>query len=243
MLLSILAILLFPFQEAKTISFPAGDGVTISADMYMPHGKEAPMILLFHQANWSRGEYREIAPKLNAMGFNCMAVDLRSGGTINNIPNATHESAREMFKETRYIDALTDMEAAIRHARQNYAGGKLILWGSSYSAGLVLKVIGDHPEWADAALAFSPGEYFTSQGKPRDYVTQSAANIARPVFITSAHNEKSNWWGIYVAISDMDKTYFWPSTTGNHGSRALWSKFPDSEDYWKAVKTFLDSVH
>jgi len=243
MLFAVLAMLSLPIQVKETVTFPAPDGVTITADLYMPHGKDAPLILLFHQANWSRGEYNEIAPRLNELGFNCLAVDLRAGKAINNVANETHESARELYKETQYIDALVDMEAAIKFARKQYANGKVILWGSSFSAALVLKLIGDHPDWADAALAFSPGEYFTSQGKPRDFITRSAANIERPVFITSAHNEKSNWWGIYVSISDMDKSYFWPSTTGNHGSRSLWSKFPDSADYWDAVKTFLQSIN
>ena len=30
-----------------------------------------------------------------------------------------------------------------------------------------------------------------------------------------------------------------PKTKGNHGSRALWSKFNDSNDYWHAVSKFL----
>ncbi len=242
MLIIILAILSLPLPVKETITFPAGDGVTITADLYAPHPKDAPMILLFHQAGWSRGEYNEIAPKLNEMGYNCLAVDLRAGGVINGVVNQTHESAKGLYKETRYIDGLKDIEASIQYVRKNLASGQVIIWGSSFSAALVLKVTGDHPEWVDAALAFSPGEYFTSQGQSRDYISSSASNIARPVFITSAHNEKSNWWGIYVAISDMDKTYFWPSTTGNHGSRALWSKFPDSPDYWEKVKSFLESV-
>ena len=243
MLFALLSLLLLPVQEKQKITFPAPDGVTITADLYMSHGSDAPMILLFHQASWSRGEYNEIAPKLNEMGYNCMAVDLRSGKEINHVVNETHESAKGLYKETQYIDALTDIEASVKYVKKHYPESQVILWGSSFSAALVLKVIGDHPDWADAALAFSPGEYFTSQGKPRDFVSRSAANIERPVFITSAHNEKSNWWGIYVSISDMDKTYFWPSTTGNHGSRALWSKFPDSADYWEEVKSFLQSLN
>ena len=229
-------------QKPETVSFPSGDGVKIAADVYAPHDRSAPMILLFHQANWSRGEYLEIAPKLNALGYNCMAVDLRSGNTVNNIANLTNQSAREKFRETRYVDALPDMMAAITYARTNYAQGKLILWGSSYSAALVLKVAGDHSRLVDGVLAFSPGEYFTSQGKPRNFIASSVVNIDCPVFITSALNEKSNWWGMYVSISAAGKTYFLPTSTGNHGSRALWSKFTDSEQYWAAVNSFLDSI-
>jgi dienelactone hydrolase len=229
-------------QGKETVTFPSGDGVTITADLYAPHDKSAPMILLFHQANWSRGEYKEIAPRLNELGFNCMAIDLRSGNTVNDITNLTNTSAREKFKETRYVDALPDMMAAINYAKTHYSSGKLMLWGSSYSAALVLKIAGDHNAMLDGVLAFSPGEYFTSQGKPRNFIASSAVNIECPVFITSALNEKSNWWGMYVSISSANKAYFLPTTTGNHGSRSLWSKFPDSEQYWEAVNSFLDSI-
>ena len=229
------------FQDKQVITFPAGDGVIVHADLYAPHDSSAPMILLFHQANWSRGEYAEIAPKLNEMGFNCMAVDLRSGGKINSVINQTNQSASQLYKETRYIDALPDVHAAIDYAKKNHAKEKLIIWGSSYSASLVLKIAGDHDELIDGALAFSPGEYFTSQGKPRNFVSSSAANIEKPVFITSAQNEKSNWWGMYVSISAAEKAYFIPASTGNHGSRALWSRFEDSEAYWSEVKTFLQT--
>jgi pimeloyl-ACP methyl ester carboxylesterase len=233
---------LISVQSKEVIKFPSADGIMITADLYAPHGKEAPMILLFHQANWSRGEYLEIAPRLNEMGFNCLAVDLRSGGTINNVANETKNMAVAKLKATEYHDALPDMIAAINYADKHLATGKLIVWGSSYSSALALKVGADMPQKIDAILAFSPGEYFTSQGKPRDYITSSMYSLSQPVFFTSAHNEKSNWWGMYVAVSGDKKKYFWPSTTGNHGSRALWPKYTDSADYWKAVKSFLESI-
>jgi len=67
----------------KTITFPSHEGVTITADLYITNeDKNIPFIVLFHQAGFSRGEYREIAPKLNKLGFNCMAIDQRSGDGV-----------------------------------------------------------------------------------------------------------------------------------------------------------------
>jgi len=226
----------------KTIYFKAKDGVEVAADLYLTHPISAPFIILFHQANWSRGEYKEIAPRLNNMGYNCMAVDLRSGGSINDVNNITKQNAIKGMKETNYVNALPDMEAAIKHAKDNFVEGKLIVWGSSYSAALSIKLAGDTLKPIDAVLAFSPGEYFASQGKPRDYVTSGAININKPIFITSAKGEKNAWWGIYVAIPAERKTYYLPETMGNHGSKALWSKFSDAEDYWKEVDRFLSSI-
>ena len=67
-----------------TIRFPSEDGLMVTADLYIEKNeKDAPFIILYHQAGWSRGEYAQIAPRLNALGFNCLAVDLRSGGKVN----------------------------------------------------------------------------------------------------------------------------------------------------------------
>ncbi len=226
----------------ETIYFDAEDGVQIAAELYMPHPKTAPFIVLFHQANWSRGEYIEIAPRLNKLGFNCMSVDLRSGGAVNEVKNITRQNALKAMKETEYVHSLPDMKAAILFAKKNYATDKVIIWGSSYSSALALKLAGDMPGLVKAVLAFSPGEYFVSQGKPRDYVTSSAIKITQPVFVTSSRNEKNTWWGIYVAISSDSKQFFLPETAGNHGSRALWTKFSDSKYYWQAVESFLKSI-
>lgn len=228
--------------QSETIRFKSNDGLEMAAELYLSHPKSALFIILFHQANWSRGEYAEIAPRLNSMGYNCMAVDLRSGGSINDIPNITRQNALKAMKETQYVDAIPDMLAAIDYARKNYAHGKLVVWGSSYSAALGLKLCGDNRDKIDAVVAFSPGEYFSSQGKARDYITSSAINITQPAFISSARDEKNNWWGIYVAIPSDRKQYFLPESVGNHGSRALWSQYSDAKGYWKSVSEFLASI-
>ncbi len=44
--------------EGKTISFKSNDGVQVTADLYMAHKSDAPFIILFHKASYSRGEYR-----------------------------------------------------------------------------------------------------------------------------------------------------------------------------------------
>ena len=225
---------------AKTIIFPSKDGLTITADTYITNpDKKTSFIVLFHQAGWSRGEYNEIAPKLNGLGFNCMAVDLRSGNKVNGVVNQTAKLAEKEGKGTTYVDALQDIDASLEYARKNYAEGKLIAWGSSYSAALVLKVAGDNPKLVEGVLSFAPGEYFAKLGKSDTWIQESAKNIRVPVFITSARNEKRRWINIYKSIPSDKKTYFVPNTMGNHGSRALWEKYLDSQNYWDAVTQFL----
>ena len=228
-------------SEFKQIELDSADGLKITADLYMKSSDKAkPFILLCHQAGWSRGEYREIAPKLNAMGFNCMAIDQRSGEAINGVANETAARAKAAGKGGAYVDAEQDIVAAAKHARSNFAEGKLLLWGSSYSAALVLRVAGEHADLVDGALSFAPGEYFARQGKPKNWIASSVSKAACPIFITSAKREHKAWKDIFAAIKADGKTQFLPKTAGNHGSRALWNKFGDSGDYWKAVESFLN---
>lgn len=240
-------LLIFPssFTAAKesTLTFPSKDGLQITVDTYITSPDKRPLIVLFHQAGWSRGEYLEIAPKLNKLGFNALAVDLRSGKKINGITNQTAKQARKLGKNTTYLDAKQDIEAALKYARDLVGEKtKVFAWGSSYSAALVLKVAGDNPGLVNAVLAFSPGEYFKKSGKSKDWIQQSAKKIYTPVFITSAKSERGRWSAIFNRIKSKKKISFTPKTKGHHGSRALWKKYNDSDDYWVAVSRFLKSA-
>ena len=228
------------YAATDTISITSKDGLVVVADTYIINlDTDTPMIVLFHQAGWSRGEYIDIAPKLNDMGFNCLAIDLRSGNKINGIVNQTAKSAREDKLQTRYIDSLPDMLSTLEFVNSNFPENQIIAWGSSYSAALVLHIAGKHSDLIDGVLAFSPGEYFTKQGKSNSWIQESASNINAPVFITSARNEKENWSAIYSSIYTSNKSAFIPETKGNHGSRALWEEFDDHEAYWNEVEKFL----
>ena len=223
----------------ETVNFASTDGLLVTADLYAPHPKTVPFIILFHQADYSRGEYREIAPRLNALGFNAMAVDQRSGNAAGGVRNETAALARGKSLKRSYIDALPDMLAAIAFAKaQGYVQGGLVLWGSSYSASLVLKIAGDEPGICDAVLAFSPGEYFSGTS----FIRRSAANIAVPVFVSSAPGEGSDWSAIFAAIPGSAKASFLPEALGRHGSSALMSQASGNGEYWKHVEAFLASL-
>lgn len=225
----------------KTVTFPSEDGLKITADLYLARkDPKTPFVVLFHQAQWSRGEYRKIAPKLNALGFNAMAVDLRSGNEAEGVVNETAKRARAKKKPTTYLDAIPDMRAALKWARKHRAKGELFGWGSSYSAALVIRIAGESPELMDAVLAFSPGEYFRPLGKGRTWIKDAAKKIHKPVFITSARREKKQWKPIFDAIPSKEKTSYTPvDQPGQHGSRALWDRFAGHEGYWDAVEVFL----
>ena len=139
------------------VDFKSLDGLEIQGNLY-EIGKSNPVILLMHQAGYNRMEYADIAPRLNEMGFNCLAIDLRSGGKFDGKPNVTSERAMAKGQNPEFVDAQQDVKAAIDYLYQKY-DQDIILWGSSYTSSLAL-LEGAHNEHVKAILSFSPGDYF-----------------------------------------------------------------------------------
>lgn len=216
------------------ITFSSLDSLIISADSYF-QSDSLPWILLCHQAGYSRGEYRETAAKFLALGYNCLAIDLRSGNEVNAVKNETAARAKAQNKPTGYLDAEQDIIAAINYLFEN-SDKPVILVGSSYSAGLVLKVAVDNPK-VKAVLAFSPGEYYKTIK-----LGENIKKLDKPAFITSSRQESTDAKIIYSAIESDRKTFFAPVSPGVHGSSCLWENADDKNEYWKAVKAFLGSV-
>lgn len=222
--------------KGKTVSLISADGLKIKADVYEIEDKKAPVILLFHQARFSRGEYRETAPLLNDLGFNCIAIDQRSGKSVNGVTNETFIDASSKGFSTKYPDAFPDLKVSLKFVMRKYPSNKIIVWGSSYSASLVFILAQKYLDKISAVIAFSPGEYFKFKGKE---IKEYAQKVKCPVFITSAKKEHRNWKGIYESIPEGKKSFFLPESKGVHGSRALWKSNESNKSYWKALKEFL----
>lgn len=225
-------------EKPQTVTFASKDGIPVTADLYMAYGNDSPLILLCHRANWSRGEYLEIAPKLNLLGFNAIAIDQRSGKTKNDVDNATKLAAEAAGKETTYLDAVQDIQSAIEYAAK-LSKKKIILWGSSYSSSLGFTLVKSNADKIAAYLAFSPGEYFADLGKSADWIATEAKDVKLPVFVTSRPSEQKDAQPIFDAIDYADKTYFVPETDSKHGSQALYEATEGNEASWKAVENFL----
>lgn len=227
-------------QTVSTLVFPAADGLTVTADFYSSGDAKAPFIILFHQAEYSRAEYQEIAPKLVALGYNCLAVDQRSGAAFNGVTNETYQAARAKGLATMFTDAYPDLEAALAYVAREYAPKQLIVWGSSYSASLALILAAEYPAEVSAVLSFSPGEYFKLNGKQ---VEEYAQSITQPVFITSAKAEERAWRPIAEQITSAGCMFFVPEGNGRHGSSTLFEQTPNHAEYWTAVEAFLATLN
>lgn len=225
--------------NGEAVTLKSADGVQVKADVYEIADKSAPVIILFHQAGFSRGEYRETAPLLNDLGFNCIAIDQRSGKGVNGVTNETFVDASKKGLGTKYPDAFPDLKAGLKFVMRKYPSNKIIVMGSSYSASLVFVLAQKYPDKISAVIAFSPGEYFKFKGKEIKEYTQG---VKCPVFITSAKQEQKYWKGIYKSIPEGKKSFFLPESDGVHGSRALWKANPSYKEYWKALKEFLSGI-
>lgn len=222
-------------QTARRVKFPSNDGVTITADMYEVD-PSYPWVVLFHMAQSSRGEFQRIAPKLNKLEVNCIAVDLRSGKENNFIVNETYVLAKNTGLGTSYMDAEVDMKAAIEKAYL-IARKPVIIFGSSYSASLALKLAAEMPQ-VKAVIAFSPGEYF---GKELD-VEAAASGLSKPAFIACGSDEKKYTDAIANAVKSSKKIYFAPGKGGAHGSKCLDKNTEGETEYWIQMINFIQTV-
>lgn len=214
------------------IEFPSKDGLTITADSYesLP-GKD--FILLCHQADCSRGEYIETAKKLNGLGYNCLAIDQRSGKTCNNVENLTAKRAIEQGLKTGFMDAEQDILAAIEYIHQK-TGNKVIVVGSSYSASLILK-LAKKMDMISAIAVFSPSECLDGVKLQKEI-----AGLEIPVFATSSKKEAK---AVNELLSGVkNKSCFVPTAEGDHGSKVLWNTSQNKDEYWQAFEKFLKEV-
>lgn len=221
----------------ETITFPSEDGLTITADLYEPESATYTILVVFHQAKSSRGEYRSIAPRLLEMGYRVLAVDLRSGDRFYGVENETARRAKEQGKPTNYLDAQQDMLAALRYADDDLRGARVVAWGSSYSASLAIYLASRHRDLIDGVVAFSPGDYFRGS---IDLVA-AASYVKQPTFITGARSETAQWMPIYAELTEeMDRRGLEPQGRGAHGSSALIPRRSDaSQEYWQVLSAFL----
>jgi dienelactone hydrolase len=225
--------------QTQYFTFPSLDKLTAYGKLYFIDSISAPIIIMFHQDGYNKTEYDSIAKLIVPQGFMCASIDLRCGGDLNDTINQTHEEALKENLPVGFLDAEQDMLGALNHLANRFNRKKFIIWGSSYSASLSLKMANEF-NLVSSVLAFSPGEYF---GNDLDVAT-TINGLNKPVFITCAKSENgAELSGIVKACANnKNLTFFVPRTEGRHGSSALWPDNPNSFEYWTAVNKFLASV-
>jgi alpha-beta hydrolase superfamily lysophospholipase len=218
--------------QLRTFSIPTSDGISVFADQYFVDSPpQHPVILLCHQAGYSRGEYKPIAPRLNQYNMNAIAIDQRSGRSVLQVPNRTVEMAIAAKLPTGYLDAEQDIITAIEYIANTYHQ-QVILWGSSYSASLALKIAGENKH-VKGVVAFSPGEYFGDKLKLKAVIQKMPV----PAWVTSSKSESKDLTTLVKGIKNVQQ--YIPQGDGIHGSSVLNPSLDDSREYWRAVHKFL----
>ena len=216
---------------SKTIEFPAADGLLITGDLYEVN-KNSPIILLCHQGGANRNEFLDIARNLNEMGYNCFAIDQRSGGDFAGKTNLTFKRATEKGISTKMQDAGPDLTAAINFLHKRY-NKRVIVLGSSYSASLAL-IEAESNSNVKAVISFSPGAAA---------ISKAISNIKVPFLITSSKEEAPRLTKMIGSIQLKNKQrQYIPTTEGFHGASTLWNGQKGAEEYWKEVAQFLSHI-
>ncbi|WP_420386331.1 alpha/beta hydrolase [Roseivirga sp.] len=222
---------------AQSVSFQSNDGLLVTGNLY-EIDPNAPVILLCHQGGYNKFEYADIAPKLNELGFNCLAIDQRSGGAFAGQENQTFLKATEEERDTDFLQAEQDINAAIKYLSERYQQ-KVTIWGSSYSSILVLFQANE--DEVEAVISFSPSDFFEDERPP---LAQIISNIDKPYFITSSKRESTQLSEIMkLTTQGTNQIHYIPEVNGFHGSRSLWESQTGAEEYWKALISFLTNIY
>lgn len=229
-----------PHPDAEQVEMQAASGHRVFGEMYPARDAEggrldrtAPIILLLHQAGSNSAEYVPVAPRLAAVGFHALALDSRGGGRKYGRDNLTVEALAERGS---YDDAMEDFQTAVSHLRADGYSGPLTVWGSSYSASRMFRLVVEGEGEFAAGLAFSPGPPTDSEGKPL------AGRVEIPVFVTWPESEFSDEQRqLFESIGSETKRLF-VQQAGRHGSSTLHTeRNPQAEEVWTAVLEFLDA--
>jgi len=220
----------------EPVYFIADDSVKIRGDLYIQNTQQ-PFIILCHQDGSNRSEYYEIAPRLLNLNYNCLAVDLRSGGKSGFVQNETANQALLAKKPVKPLDAAADIKAAIRYI-QSISKHPVILMGSSCSASLCLLTAAGNPS-VKAVIALSPGEYF----QPRMVVRDEVKRIDQPVFVSATQVEYPYLQAMLSGIPAEKLTLFKPEKSkGIRGTGAFYRSNADNGEYWFALMIFFKKL-
>ena len=228
----------------RPVEIKAADGLSVHGDLYLVDAnRQASLVILFHQAGSNaRGEYAAIVPRLVAAGYSVLAVDQRSGGSHFGSENRTVAGLPEDERKQEYCAAWPDVVATVRYAVDAGFRGKRFVWGSSYSAGLAVKLGVEWEDTIDGVLAFSPAAGdFMGECDPTDDVAElTLPTLALRPASEMEHDDVRAQLEEFAAAGH--RTFV--AEGGVHGSSMLDPARceGDVEPTWLAVLEFLKEV-
>lgn len=226
-------------EDPVPFELETADGVTVYGSLHGDPGAARALLLLFHQGGANAdAEYGPLVPRLLAEGYAAITIDQRAGGAFLGGENRT---AKDRSATPHYCEAYPDLEAALEFGRRRAQGRDIIVWGSSYSGALALRLAADHPDLA-GVLAFSPaggeamGDCPAARFAPRVRIPTLALRPASELDLEHVRRAWEEWddLGFEQYIAEP----------GVHGSSMLNEARVEGEveSTWAVVLSFLARV-
>lgn len=230
--------LLTSIKAQQFVAFQSSDSLTISADFYETETDSKKWMIMCHQAEYSRGEFKEIARRMIKLNYNCLAIDMRSGGEVNYVPNETANEAKSLGKTQTFLSCEIDILSAIEYVLSREKDAEIVLFGSSFSASLCLKIAKERPD-IRAVIAFSPGEFFT----PQLSIKKTISNLSIPIYVGCTKSEYLYEKDMFEDVKPQKVVIFRPEKAdGIHGAKTLWWESSTRNEYWLSLLFFLNSL-
>ncbi len=229
-------------EGARPVTLEATDGATVHAEWTPVLGADgeedlaAPVVMLLHQAGSNLAEYDSVVPRLNALGWACLATDARGGGRAWGRGNLTVDAAGARGGGE---EASRDFAGAVRWLRDRGCTGPLAAIGSSYSAGRVYLLLADHPDEFACGVAYSGGRRFAQPGP--DGEPSWASRVAAPVmYSVPVFEYEADSPERFAAIAGTDNL-FRIQARGVHGASTLDPRRNPAgwEEEWAALRDWL----
>ncbi len=131
----------------ESISLKTQDNFRLVADFYKAENFNGSSLILAHQFQRNRSDWKDLAGLLNDLGFNVIAVDLRGHGESDG-------KLAEFFDDD-YRRMVFDIKTAVDFVKSKQPRTKIGLLGASIGANTVINAAVQYG--ADAVVALSPG--------------------------------------------------------------------------------------
>ena len=222
----------------KFVEFTSVDSLIISADLYETEKDSKLWVIMCHQEEFSRGEYKEIARRMIKLNYNCLAIDMRAGNEVNYVLNETANEAKSKGISQKLLNCEIDILSAIEYVKSMEKDAEIVLLGSSFSASLCLKIAKERPD-IKAVIAFSPGEYFL----PEVSIKNTISGLSIPVYSGCTKSEYSYVKDLFSNVKSNKLIIFKPEKAdGLHGAKTLWWESATRNEYWLTLLFFLNGL-
>jgi len=142
----------------QLITIEMQDGLTIHGTFLEVENKKAPAIILMHMMGNTRKNWETMAPKIQALGFNVLSIDLRGHGESINKKDGSLEAAGN-FSTHHYAKMVDDLGPIVQWlSKQKHVEPKRIgLAGASLGANVALLYAARPDSKIRAVALLSPG--------------------------------------------------------------------------------------